>query len=214
MAETTVPYVVRAGDYLAKVAHLFGFDADTVWNLPENEELRTKRPNPNVLYPGDVLRIPKREGEGVAVEGGTENTYAAPVPTSKISIVLYDPAGGLFASKRCIVRDIPNAPESTTAEGKLEFDVPVTLRLVIVEFPDDEVILELDVGGLDPGSEDSGVKHRLRNLGIYCDDGVESAENDERYANALRVFQQRAGLPETGELDDGTRAALLSEHLV
>jgi hypothetical protein len=52
------PYVIKQGDYLAKIAHRFGFDAIAVWNDETNATLRTVRPNPNILYPGDVLYVP------------------------------------------------------------------------------------------------------------------------------------------------------------
>ena len=32
MKQPVVPYVVRQGDYLAKIAHTLGFDLDEVWN--------------------------------------------------------------------------------------------------------------------------------------------------------------------------------------
>jgi hypothetical protein len=49
------PYVVRENDFLLKIAFEFGFDADSVWNAPNNDDLRRLRPNPNQLFPGDVL---------------------------------------------------------------------------------------------------------------------------------------------------------------
>ncbi|NUO48970.1 MAG: LysM peptidoglycan-binding domain-containing protein, partial [Polyangiaceae bacterium] len=56
MATTT--YIVEYGDWLAKVAEEHGTTVSAIWNHPENAEHRAKRGSPDVLYPGDVLRIP------------------------------------------------------------------------------------------------------------------------------------------------------------
>jgi hypothetical protein len=42
MSKRMVPYVVRPGDYLLKLAHRHGFDVDTVWNDPGNDDLRQR----------------------------------------------------------------------------------------------------------------------------------------------------------------------------
>jgi hypothetical protein len=72
--------------------------------------------------------------------------------------------------------------------------------------------LGFDVGGLDPPSETSGIKHRLQNLGLYLAGERSSADEAQALANAITVFQIRQGLAVTGALDDDTRKALLDEH--
>jgi len=52
------PYIIKQGDYLALLAYTFGFDANIVWNDPTNADLQKLRPDPNILFPGDVLNIP------------------------------------------------------------------------------------------------------------------------------------------------------------
>src|SRR5207302_11207333 len=58
-------YTVKQGDHVPGIAWRFGFsDYLVIWNHPNNAELKKKRQNPNVLYPGDSLYIPDRkEGE-------------------------------------------------------------------------------------------------------------------------------------------------------
>lgn len=41
--EDMEPRVIRQGDYLLQLAHAFGFDADAVWNDPQNEGIRRLR---------------------------------------------------------------------------------------------------------------------------------------------------------------------------
>jgi hypothetical protein len=57
---------------------------------------------------------------------------------------------------------------------------------------------ELKFGSLDPVETDTGVSGRLVNLGYGSDDPKE----------AIKAFQQKQGLPVTGEVDDATRSAL------
>src|SRR5215475_13218890 len=55
-------HYVKQGEYLAQIARAHGFaDYRTIWDAPENQELKAKRKNPNVLYPGDKVFIPDRE---------------------------------------------------------------------------------------------------------------------------------------------------------
>ena len=49
------------GDTTTKLAFEHGLFPDTLWNHPDNEDLRSKRDDPNVLYPGDKIFIPDIE---------------------------------------------------------------------------------------------------------------------------------------------------------
>jgi hypothetical protein len=53
------PYIVRSGDTFHSIARQFGFTnwAD-IYNNPANAALRTRRPDPNQLRPGDQIMIP------------------------------------------------------------------------------------------------------------------------------------------------------------
>ncbi len=53
----TLTYIVKSGDWLAKIAEDHGTTVSAIWNHPENAAHRQKRGSPDVLYPGDVLRI-------------------------------------------------------------------------------------------------------------------------------------------------------------
>ena len=53
----TRPYIVRQGDFLSKIAAQLGMDPSRIWELSENDELRARRPNPEMLAPGDVLHV-------------------------------------------------------------------------------------------------------------------------------------------------------------
>ena len=55
-------HYVEQGEYLAQIARSYGFvDYNTIWDAPENQGLKDKRKNPNILFPGDKLFIPDKE---------------------------------------------------------------------------------------------------------------------------------------------------------
>ena len=74
-------YTVKQGEYLSKIAKSFGFaDYKAIWDHPENAEFKKKRKNPNILYPGDNLFIPAKEGKEIS--GVTEQRHRFQVKRS------------------------------------------------------------------------------------------------------------------------------------
>jgi hypothetical protein len=212
------PYVVKQGEYLAKMAFVYGFDADQVWNDPKNANLKQERPDPNVLAPGDVLQIPAAKKEGQPISKGTTNAYTVNVPKVKVDLVFKDGDNPL-ASEECAVEGLgdpdPNAsPLSTDGGGKLSLDVPVTTREFFVIFPKRErLAMHFYMGNVDPESEGSGVTQRLMNLGFlpaYFNDDPDRAA--EWVQKALAAFQAENGLDPSGEIDAATQKALRDTH--
>jgi LysM domain len=55
----STPYTVRRGDTLTKIANGHGFrNWRAIYDHPDNAAFRRLRPNPNLIYPGDVIQIP------------------------------------------------------------------------------------------------------------------------------------------------------------
>jgi hypothetical protein len=52
------PYTVKSGDTLSAIASRHGMRWQDLYNHPDNAAFRAKRPNPNLIYPGDVIMIP------------------------------------------------------------------------------------------------------------------------------------------------------------
>jgi len=58
-------YTVQPGDTLSKIASKHGFNNyRDIYDHPSNAPFRAKRPNPNLIFPGDVIVIPEKEGMG------------------------------------------------------------------------------------------------------------------------------------------------------
>ena len=57
-AEETQLITVSAGDSIPSIAHDSGHFWETLWNHPDNAELKALRKNPNILAPGDEVTVP------------------------------------------------------------------------------------------------------------------------------------------------------------
>lgn len=56
-------YTVKPGDNLSKIAVKHGFNNyREIYDHPSNAAFRAKRPNPNFIFPGDVIIIPDKGG--------------------------------------------------------------------------------------------------------------------------------------------------------
>jgi Putative peptidoglycan binding domain len=209
---TTRPYVVRQGDYLLKIATRYGFDAETVWNLPENQPLRTARPNPNILRDGDVLYIPEPRLPSLPLEVGATNSFRAKVPVVSVPLTFLED-GRPLARAECVVHGMPPPNTFTTdGAGAVVLTVPYDVLDLVIEFPSVPLVRTIRVGHLDPVGESSGIVQRLRNLG-HMPAHVSAGDDGERAVGwAIRSFQEARGLKPSGVLDAATRAALESAH--
>ncbi len=215
------PYIVRQGDYLAKIAFEHGFDADELWDLAENSDLRKERASGNILCPSDIVRLPDGPACGATVRVGGGNSYVTSLPQVELRLRLRDD-GEPLASAGFTVRGGGYASEGTTDdEGVARFRVPCLLAFATIEVPDKGVRFPIWIGALDCASTDSGVADRLRNLapqgetprseGVNCCalHGVSDANPGDP---AVMAFQSEEGVAVSGAVDDETRAKVRAAY--
>jgi hypothetical protein len=102
---------------------------------------------------------------------------------------------------------------NTDGDGYVDCEIPVRARagqLVLAPGTPHETEVALNLGHLDPISEITGIKQRLRNLCFDC--GDQSPEMNEDLATALRAFQAKHGLSVSGQIDQMTRDELQKQH--
>jgi hypothetical protein len=166
------PYVIRDGDYLAQLASKFGFDADTVWNDPSNADLQKLRPNPNILFAGDVLQIPDPPSQapaGTSLTPGSSNSFVSDAPTVSLSVTLAAQDASAYASRAYTIQELDQLTGlQTDGSGVLTFQAPVTLGVATVVFTDTGESWALSIGQLDPINTLSGIFQRLQNLGFVA----------------------------------------------
>jgi len=205
-------HVVRQGECLLSLASRYGLpDAATLFDHPDNAELKALRKSPYRLLPGDVVSVPEREPKQASVATGQEHRFRVKLPTAKLRLFLKGPDGSALADKRYLLRFGTTRVEGTTdGAGKVEVSIPAELDAADLdvwvaatgESPD--LTLPIRVGHLDPVDTPSGWKARLAHLGFPSASGGERA--------ALVAFQRKYGLDPSGEADDATRAKLESLH--
>jgi hypothetical protein len=205
---------VQQGECAASIAFDNGLFPATLWDLPENQDLRKLRKDLHVLMPGDTVVIPDPRPRietcatdqvhrfrrlGVPdvlklqfLEGGEPR---AGIPWElKIDGVLYR---GTTDTKGYVVQGLlPNVQEAVLTlkpgGGKPDENYNVQLR------------------HLDPVSQISGQQARLRNLGWF--DHEIDGETSPEFEAAVRDFQVAHDIEPSGTVDDATAEALETAH--
>jgi hypothetical protein len=207
-------HTVKKGECLSSIADQYGFFWETLWVLPENRKLRELRRNPNVLLENDKVFIPeKRLREESCATGGKHVFQLKGVPVKVVFRVL-DVAGNPRAGEPYSL-DVDGKQKSGTVpdDGIVSQKVPPTAKQAKLKVGegDREDEFVFDLGHLDPVEMPSGVRARLRNLGFY-NGAISDAAYDADAQEAIRRFQESAGLPESGDMDAATQQALLEKH--
>src|SRR6188474_2142210 len=121
-----ITHVVAQGDCFSKIAKRYGFaDYKVIYDHPDNAELKKKRPNPNVLWPGDRVAVPEREEKDVECASGKKHTFKVKVPkkTLRLRLVTIDDKPLANAEYEL---DVEGTVQSgtTDGDGRVEEKVP------------------------------------------------------------------------------------------
>ena len=203
-------YTVRQGDSIASIAEQNGFLWDTIWNHGNNAGLKAERKDPNVLFPGDEVFIPEKGQKQVDKPADARHRFVRKGVPHKLKVKLATADEARAGEPYTLVVGDQVLHGSLDGDGAFEHDVPGDAKTAQLILSGGDEIINLRVGGLDPVGETSGAQQRLRNLGF--DVGGESGTIGPKTTGALRAFQDRNGLPLTGELDGATKAKLQEVH--
>jgi hypothetical protein len=195
-------YIVKQGDSISSIAYRYGLFPDTIWNDPENSELKQNRKDPNVLLPDDVVYI--RDKELKEVPGATEQRHRFRMKGVPEKFVVQFKFNDEPRANESYVLEINGkfSEGQTDESGIIEVWIPPNAMTGIILFPDSDEEYKLELGALDPITEISGIQARLQNLGFY--DGSVDGEMSEELEQAICDFQEVKGLEPTGELDEDT----------
>jgi N-acetylmuramoyl-L-alanine amidase len=212
-------YTVKQGETMLSIAAAHEIvDWKRIWEHADNQALRDKRTNPQVLLPGDVVVIPDDREKEHTVPSGRSQKFVLTKATCFFSTYLLDECGEPYANLRYQLRVGNQTFEGrTSGEGLVAHACEPTARtgeLKLWRKDDDAADVatwRLDIGGLNPVGTLSGVKARLRNLGYQVGSLDENLDATTR--TALRSFRQHVGLDSTKDgVDDELRDELLKQQ--
>lgn len=202
---------VQAGECLASIGERYGFFVDTLWDHPDNADLRERRENPYVLQPGDIVNIPERSSRTVEAATDARHVFRRRGIPERFRLQLVDDGDPeAHVVYRFEVANMVVTGE-TDDEGWVEAWIPPgakQARLIVDPDGDDERELILDLGHLDPPDTEAGVRTRLTNLGYLASEDAAA----EAVVLALCAFQFDAKVEVNGMVDDPTCEALLDAH--
>ena len=203
---------ITQGECLAVLALQYGFtDYHAIWDDAKNAQLTSKRRNPNVLAPGDIVFIPdkkdKQESRGTSQAHGFQVGGA----TVKFRIVIKDAKDRPLTNAKYTLT-LPDRLFTgvTGSDGLLEQTIPLAARSGELCLTDLDINWTLHFGHLDPVETTAGVQGRLQSLG-YAPGAVDGTENETLTA-ALKAFQKDNGMPVSGTCTAATKAKLQEKH--
>lgn len=204
-------YVVAQGECIASIAIAAGFSPDTLWNHGKNAELKSKRKNPNVLFPGDLVFIPEITTKSQSRGTGSSYKFKRKNVPLKLNIQLLDecrkPRGNLHYTLHVGSQTLNG---NTDGDGFIHVSIPPDADSARLELNNGKEIHNLLLGNTNPVDDVSGIQSRLFNLGFYA--GGSDGQFSPELAEALDDFQSAYNLPVTGKVDDATKQKLLDIH--
>jgi hypothetical protein len=202
---------VEEGEQLIDIAAKSGFEnVETIWNAPENAELRGTREDPSQVSAGDSVFIPEKRVATFEKPASGVHEFEVHVAKLEVTLRLLDLFGNPLDSAACTLRvDGEESSSTTDGDGMLRVRVKRDARSAVVVVGQDTY--NLAVGALAPLPTALGVEGRLLNLG-YLDAPLQGVDSAEQLAAALEQFQADHGLKVDGILNDEVVDALSAAH--
>src|SRR5437016_6321963 len=119
-------HIVVQGEFLSKIARAYGFASHlTIWDAPENKDLKEKRQNPNILFPGDKLFIPDKETKEESRPTERKHKFELQGEKLMLRIVLMGLKNKPLEGHECTLIAEGNRKDITTrTDGLLQEDIP------------------------------------------------------------------------------------------
>lgn len=221
-------HFVAQGEFLAKIARTYGFaDYTTIWNAPENKELKEQRKNPNILFPGDKVFIPDKETKEESRSTEQKHKFELQGEPIQLRIVLMGLKKKPLEGHECTLIVEDDSEDITTqSDGLLKKEISEKAGVGKVldrgkpgpEFRTEREI-PFKIGHLDPVDKVPGQQARLNNLGYLAGDPAAPAGTPEeeevkfrQFQSAIEEFQCDFGLTVDGICGKKTQAKLVDVH--
>jgi N-acetylmuramoyl-L-alanine amidase len=120
-------YTVVQGDTILRIAKAHGFaKSDSIYQHADNAAYRELRPNPNVIYPGDIINIPDKTPKVVRRATNKTHRFVVSKPeVETLKIKLQNKAGDALQGKRITLSvGAQDLDVELGADGLLSIDLP------------------------------------------------------------------------------------------
>lgn len=191
---------------MATIGARYGIPWKLIWDSPANETLRSRRDDPNVLAPGDIVTIPPpicRKAQGAT---GTIHRFVVKREKIKLFVRLTGHHEPLTNEPYRLEYDDEQVDGTTASDGIIEAEIEASQSAVRLVLPRRMQSYDLELGQLDPVTRISGAQTRLLNLGLYT--GKSHGTLDQATRLALESFQRIQKIAVTGQLDQRTQQEL------
>lgn len=199
-----IEYVVQQGDCVSSIAYEHDLFPDTIWDHPDNAELKKLRKDPNALFPGDVLIIPEKQLKEESCPAEQKHRFRRKGVPERLRIQFLTgdeeddaPRKGIPYTLDITTKNgdpVPQITGKTDNDGYLDEMIPpdALKGIIVLDEGEEEEVYEIMLGHIDPIDTPSGIKARLENLGYEC--GEDNNTLDDITIEAIRMFQADNGL--------------------
>lgn len=227
-------HVVVDGDRMSKIAHENGYADYYALYMAQPEAFRKKRPNPEILMPGDEIVLPDKVEAKYPAKDKKAHQYEENTKLPEVAVTLMA-AGKPVAGKTFQVIVDPVGPGFVGAprfagtvksddKGKVKLLVDPEASSVLLSCVEVPFTILLRLGELRPVTEAGGVEQRLDNLGYRVPVSPPSAPagsdaekkakeaHDRRIKKAAARFQEDKKKTADGNVDADLRDLLVKAH--
>ncbi|WP_347988923.1 peptidoglycan-binding protein [Methylomonas sp. AM2-LC] len=189
---------VKQGEHMSSIASQYGFyDFKTIWDDPNNADIKKLRDNPNVLYPGDQIYIRDKKNKEIPRPTDQSHVFKVKPPKLKLHLMVENIYHQPVASAECSLQiDGKTIKIMTDSQGYIKQDLPLSATQAVLhiknpETPFNDTQLTINIGHLDPVDQVSGQTARLNNLGYYAgpDQNATNEANQAMFQSAMEEFQ-------------------------
>jgi hypothetical protein len=213
--------VVQKGENLSRIARQYGLkNWKQLWDDPQNEPLRKKRKNPNIIHPGDEVQVPGLNVFEIVRDADARHRIVVKISEIWVRLRLQDLLWNPYAKLEYDysytmggVRVEKPGSAPTDDNGFLAERVPVDVASMTVVLRESKQTFVLPISVLPPVSDKetnepiaAGVRAHLESLGYAC--GGDSKDLGEADRVALAMFQadelkqqEPSGAPDVDTLD-------------
>ena len=205
-----INYQVKQGDCISSIAFEHGFFGDTIWNHPNNKDLKTKRQDPNILMPDDIVHVPDKRLKEVSESTNQVHKFKCKNTPEKFKIqLLIEGEPRADEEYELEIEDLKFSGK-TDGQGRIQQSIPPNAKKGKLLLSKGTEVYQLQLGNLNPSDEITGAQGRLWNLGLYF--GPIDGKMSDEFEEAIQEYQFTKNIEPDGKLTPATRDFLKADY--